>query len=391
MKKTEWQKAFGNIPSDYERLLNGTLNGLTETHARRIIRKPVLVLAASLVLILSIAAAAGTPHLFNIFGKTPLDGAEDSIVKIDSEPIAINENITAAIDYAYYDGVDFYYEMTLTISEPDKYRIFCEDNDLYLSTYVPSDSFTALDVTTYLFKPMEIINELGEEYRPENPSSERYIEHIGDGTYKLYETYHYDAPEGVTLPDEMDLDVTLDIRYNPTVEDYHLLEPVTAEIPFHVTKTAPSGSYDLILNQQPEGWIITSAKYTQSDISGHIAIDYNFGGPVIENPLHANGTDLEQLEESLLMDSYSYIFRMIEPETGAVIAENRAGWSDYEFFTCVIDTPPYDPIPEVFTIEVVQENHTIVDTFTDEYGDDVVEFETSEVSLGILKFGITRD
>ena len=391
MKKENMQKAFIDIPEDYSRRLNGTLDSLTEAPERRFVRKPVLVLAAALVLILGIAAAAGVPHLFNIFGKTPLDGAEDGIVKIDSEPVVINDDITAKVDYAYYDGVDFYYEMTLTVSAPDKYRIFCEDNDLYLSTFVPTDEFTALDVTSYLFKPMEIIEELGEEYQPENPGGGRYIEHVGNGTYKLYETYHYDAPDGVTLPDEMELDVTLDIRYNPTVEDFHLLEPVTAEIPFRVTKSAPSGSYSLRLREQPADWAITSAKYTQSDVSGHITIDYNFGGPVIENPLHADGTDAEQLEESLLMDSYSYIFRLIDPETGTVIAENRAGWHNYEFFTCTLDTPPFDPIPEVFTIEVIQENHTIVDTITDEYGDDVVEFETNEVSLGILEFEVTRD
>ena len=56
MKKENWQKAFSEIPEDYNRRLNGTLNSLTETPERRFMHKPILVLAAALVLILGIAA-----------------------------------------------------------------------------------------------------------------------------------------------------------------------------------------------------------------------------------------------------------------------------------------------------------------------------------------------
>jgi len=389
MKKENWQKAFSEIPEDYNRRLNGTLNNLTEAPERRFMHKPMLVLAAALVLLLGIAAAAGTSNLFNIFGKTPLEGAEDGIIRIDSEPVVINDELTAKIDYAYYDGVDFYYEMTLTPVDPQKCIIF--SSDLSINNYVPEEDVTYLHITPYLFDFFEFTAEFGEEYEPENYDMEHYIEPAGDGTYSLYGKFHYENPAGVTLPDEIDLDVTLEVRRNPTVEDFHLIDPIEAELPFHVTKTAPTGSYSLIPITPPTDWNLTSAEYTQSKVSGAISLEYNFGGPVIEKPLHNSGTAAEQTEEDCILASHTYIFRLIDPDTGSVITESLSNWSNYEFFFCEIETPPMTPVPETFTLEVVYEEITIVDTIIDENGDEVFELNIEEVSLGTIEFEVTRN
>jgi len=49
------------------------------------------------------------------------------------------------------------------------------------------------------------------------------------------------------------------------------------------------------------------------------------------------------------------------------------------------------PVPETFTLEVVYEEITIVDTVIDENGDEVFELNIEEVSLGTIEFEVTRN
>ena len=135
MKKENWQKIYGVIPDDYSRSLNDMLNSLAEAPERRIFRKPMLVLAAALVLLLGIAAAAGNNRMFEIFRKTPIESAEEIVVDISGEPIKVNDDITATVDSVYYDGREIFYEMTLVLTDPESYALVDELG--MLRDYIP--------------------------------------------------------------------------------------------------------------------------------------------------------------------------------------------------------------------------------------------------------------
>lgn len=396
MNKSKWQNAFGAIPADYERRLNGVLNGLTDTSApRRLTPRRMIALAAALVMLLGIAAAAGVPRMFGALGKQPLDGAEEGIVDIAAEPVVINEDITAAIDCAYYDGASIYYEITLTLSDPDRFRIFCEDQDLYLSHYTPNGEFTALDVVATLFDHFEITNEFGEEYEPMSASADQYIEHIEGGVYKLYGNYRYDYPNGLTLPDKLELDVTLDIRYDPTADDFHLIEPVKAELPFTVRRSAESMPFDLIPVSQPEGWTITSATLEHSLISDTFTFYYDFGhrfDEIWEITFDENAAIEDVLYADEVINSYCYKFYVLDPDTGKPMKALSSGGDveNCEFFSAYIEVPAFrnDP-PERISVQVIQQK--LIDWsfggYDDEggmHGNPVYE----DVDLGVFEFEV---
>ena len=96
--------AFGKTPDIFMQRVESTLLRLEERPMKKVIRKPVIIAIAVLITMIGIAAATGGTNLFNVFGRQPLDSAENTINQLMSEPVKVNDDITAAIDNYYYDG-----------------------------------------------------------------------------------------------------------------------------------------------------------------------------------------------------------------------------------------------------------------------------------------------
>ncbi|MBQ4089062.1 MAG: DUF4179 domain-containing protein [Clostridia bacterium] len=359
------------------------------------IRKTVIIAIAAMITLLGIAAATGSTYLFEVFGKQPLDGAEEGIVNIAAEPVVINDDITAVIDRTYYDGASIYYEITLTLAEPDKFRIFCEDQNLSLKHYTPTGEFTALDVASTLFDRFEITDEFGEEYEPTSASADQYIEHIDGGVYKLYGSYRYENDNEFALPDELELDVSLDIRYDPTEDNYDLIEPVEAVLPFSIKKSAEITPYDLTPVSQPDGWTITSADCEHSPVSDTFTFYYDFGGRFDEiwnTTFDENSSiaDLQYADEQL--HSNLYKFFVLDPDTGKPIETFSIGGDieNCEFFRAYVEIPAFREMPETISVQVIQKKLT--DWRFGRYdGDDgmICYTEYEEVDLGVIEFQLS--
>ena len=291
MKKENWQKIFGVIPDDYSRSLNDTLNSLTEATERRIFRKPMLVLAAALVLLLGIAAAAGNNRMFEIYRKTPIESAEEIVVDISGEPIKVNDDITATVDSVYYDGREIFYEMTLVLTDPESYALVDELG--MLRDYIPPTDITHIYLAPRIMDYFEIEDFFDSSMFGVSVSGSigenALLEDMGNGSYKLYGHAEFGLEDGLTLPEELDLDVSLNLTYSPQVPAV-LIDPediIDTKIPLHATKTVVTRKYTLTPVTLPEGWTMHSATLEVSAVDSFADFDFS----VEREPVEINNVD----------------------------------------------------------------------------------------------------
>lgn len=379
MKKENWRKAFGNIPDDYNRMLNGTLNGLTERPERRSIRKPLPILAAALILIVGVAAAAGTSNLFNIFGKTPTGGAENDIVEVAGESIKVNDDITATVDSVYFVGDEIMYEITLTLTDPGKYELI-DHVDL---DYAPPEDIIHIYTQPLLWDDFEF----GAEQCTGDPFADRNIgwdenhvlENIGDGVYKLYGNVIMYLNGNVSLLDELDVDVNLNLYYAPQNADFYTeQEPVEANIPFHISRITDSRIYTLAPAAQPDGWTITEATLEVSNVNSKIYIKYEFNEPLVPEDERVYDFDDPRHEEQwLVINEHMYKFTLHDPanpDEHIIVPSGATG--DYEYFDFDMELPVMEDIPESLTFDV-----SYCDYYDDTY---------TELPLTTIEFIVTE-
>lgn len=376
--------AFGKTPDIFTQRVELTLLRLEERPMKKAIRKSVIFAIAALITLLGVAAAAGSTYLFEVFGKQPLDGAEDGIIEVASEAIKVNDDITATVDQVYYDGTEILYEMTLTLTDPEKYALI--DDSAIIKDYAPPADITHIHVDPLVYDTFEPF----EEFFAEDPykygsfgCDERgVLEEIGKGTYKLYGNFimHLDENQPPMLS-EMDLDVNLNLTYAPQNADFRVdQESVDAFIPFHVSKTAQTKVYTLTPTSLIEGMNITEATLSVSDVNAIIHIYYNFGGPLV--PLEEMVTDPEDprcIEQEILVNEHLHTFHMQDPNNpGEHIGQYSGSCGMFRDFESEIELPAMEQIPESIVFDVTRY--------------DILEEQGSiaDVPVGTIEFTVTE-
>lgn len=379
--------AFGKTPDIFTQRVELTLLRLEERPMKKAIRKSVIIAIAALITLLGVAAAAGSTYLFEVFGKQPLDNAEDSIIEVASEEIKVNDDITATVDQVYYDGTEILYEMTLTLTDPDKYALI--DGSAIVKNYAPPADITHIHVDPRVFDRFEPIEEFfGEGFAGEDQNinfsyeEDAVLEKIDNGVYKLYGNFimHLDENQPPMLS-EMDLDINLNLTYAPQNADFHVdQESVDAFIPFHATKTAQTKVYNLTPTSLPEGMFITEATLTASDVDAKVEIAYNFGGPLIpRDEIIYDMADPGFMEQHIIGREHTYDFHLQDPDNpGEYIGERHGSEESYHLFTAEVELPAMEQIPESLVFDVTHY--------------DILEDQTSWVELPVatIEFTVTE-
>lgn len=350
--------AFGKTPDIFTQRVELTLLRLEERPMKKTIRKSAIIAVAALITLLGIAAAAGSTYLFDVFGKQPLDGAEDSIIEVASGSIKVNDDITATVDKVYYDGTEILYEMTLTLTDPEKYALI--DDSAIGKNYAPPADITHIHVDPQVFERFEPF----EEFFAEDPyqygdigCDERgVLEEIDNGVYKLYGNFIMHLTEKhPPMLSEMDLDVNLNLTYAPQNPDFRVdQESVDAFIPFHVSKTAQTKVYTLTPTSLIEGMNITEATLSVSDASALIHIYYDFGGPLVPlEEIVTDENDPRSIEQEILVNEHIHTFRLPDPNNpGEYIGQYSGSCGMFRDFEAEIELPAMEQIPESLVFDV---------------------------------------
>ena len=248
---------------------------------KKVIRKPVIIAIAVLITMIGIAAATGGTNLFNVFGRQPLDSAENTINQLMSEPVKVNDDITAAIDNYYYDGNEIFYEMTLTLSDPQNYALIVAASMPH--DYTPPTDITHIYIEPCLWNDFELYDELADLTDDlslldtscyEAPAA---LEDNGNGVYKVYGYSRILTDGELSLPDVLELDVNLQMIYAPQ-EPARMLTAVEredTEISFHAIKTCLRKEYTLTPVSLPESFTMHSATLKVSAVDNIAEFDFS--------------------------------------------------------------------------------------------------------------------
>jgi len=379
MNDNDIRNAFGDTPEAFKNSVQITLEGLEEITVKKHIRRTVVFALAALIALLGVAFAAGSSYLFEKLGKTPMEGAENDIVEVAGEPIKVNDDITATVDSVYFVGDEIMYEMTLTLTDPAKYELI----DNVGKYYAPPEDIIHIYTEPCLWDNFEFGAEqcTGDPYADGNfGSSENHVlENIGDGLYKLYGNVIMNLNGGVTMLDELDVDVNLNLYYAPQHTDFKTeQEPIEANIPFHIVRSSGSSIYTLTPAAQPDGWTITEATLEVSNVNSLIRIKYEFNEPLVpEDERVYDFDDPRHEEQSLLINEHIYKFILRDPANpDEHIDVPSDGSGDFETFDFEMEIPAMEDVPESLTFDV-----TYCDYYDDTY---------DELPLTTIEFIVTE-
>ena len=357
--KDQVMHTFGKTPDIFTQRVEQTLLRLEERPMKKPIRKPAIIAIAAIITMIGIAAAAGSTILFDVFNKQPIDGAEDSILEVASESIKVNDDITAAVDKVYYDGTEILYEMTLMLTDPEKYALI--DFSAMNEEYAPPTDITHIVIAPQLFDSFEEHEFLDIDQYYEGSfiyRDEVILEEIGSGIYKLYGNFFIHLNENMpAMRSEMDLDLNLCLRYAPKdFESLHNRKSVAALIPVHVTKTTASQKYTLTPVALPDGWTLHSAELELSPVGSTARLYYTVAGVPAE--IH----DEEAMwRVANRPTDFGYTFTLVDTDDPASMLECHNSWSvdrvntdlryESDITFCALDY-----IPERLTFEVSTED-----------------------------------
>jgi len=381
MNDNDIRNAFGDTPEAFKNSVQITLEGLEEITVKKHIRRTVVFALAALIALLSVAFAAGSSYLFEILGKTPMDGAENDIVEVAGEPIKINDDITATVDSVYFVGDEIMYEMTLTVTDPAKYALI--QNDDVGRYYTPPEDIIHICIDPCLWDNFEFSAEqcTGDPYADGSFGWDEHqvLEDMGDGVYKLYGSVIMHLNDNISLLDELDVDVNLNLYYAPQNDAFYIdQEPIEANIPFHISRSLTSSIYTLTPAAQPDGWTITEASLEVSNVNSKIYIRYEFNEPLIpEDERVYDFDDPRHEEQSLLINEHIYKFILRDPANpDEHIDVPSSGSGDFETFDFEMEIPAMEDVPESLTFDVTYKDY--YDDTYDELPLTTIEFIVSE-------------
>lgn len=336
--KDKIMHAFGNTPDIFTRRVESTLLRLEERPMKKTVRKSAIIAIAALITLLGIAAAAGSTYLFDVFGKQPLDGAEDCIVEVASDPIKVNDDITATVDKVYYDGTEILYEMTLTLTDPEKYALTDCSAFYPHEAYTPPTGITHILIAPQLFYPHEtheFLDAAPYQHVDINYSDNVVLEEIGAGVYKLYGYFTiYPDEDQPAMLNEMDLDLDLNLTY--ATDDREFRNNQEAAIPFHVARTARTKVFTLTPKYLPEGLIVSKAILTATDAGARIEIAYDFGSPLLTG------------------DEFIYDFHLQDPDDPGEYTGKSFFSHDPFCYNAMIELPAMEHVPDLLIFDVVR-------------------------------------
>ena len=375
------RNAFGETPEVFKNSVQSTLAGLEEITVKKHIRRTVVFTLAALIALLGVAFAAGSSYLFEKLGKSPMDGAENDIVEVAGDPIKVNDDITATVDSVYFVGDEIMYEMTLTVTDPAKYALI--QNDDVGRYYTPPEDIIHICIDPYFWDDFEIGAEqcTGDPFADGNISwdENHVLEDMGNGIYKLYGNVIMQFNGGVTLLDELDVDVNLNLYYAPQHTDFKTeQEPIEANIPFHIVRSSGSSIYTLTPAAQPDGWTITEATLEVSNVNSKIYIKYEFNESLIpEDERIYDFDDPGHEEQFLVIEEHTYKFYLRDPANpDEHIDVPSSGSGDFETFDFEMEIPAMEDVLESLTFD-----ETYYDYYDDTYDElplTTLEFIVSE-------------
>lgn len=379
MNDNDIRNVFGDTPEAFKNSVQITLEGLEEITVKKHIRRTVVFALAALIALLGFAFAAGSSYLFEKLGKTPMEGAENDIVEVAGEPIKVNDDITATVDSVYFVGDEIMYEMTLTLTDPAKYELI----DNVGKYYAPPEDIIHICIDPYFWDDFEI----GTEQCTSDPFADgniswdenHVLEDMGNGIYKLYGNVIMQFNGGVTLLDELDVDVNLNLYYAPQHTDFKTeQEPIEANIPFHIVRSSGSSIYTLTPAAQPDGWTITEATLEVSNVNSLIHIKYEFNEPLVPEAERVyDFDDPRQEEQSLMINEHTYKFRLRDPANpDKHIKVPSSGFGSFDYFEFEMEIPPMEDIPESLTFDVTYYDY--YDETYDELPLTTIEFIVTE-------------
>jgi len=355
--------AFGKTPDIFTQRVESTLLGLEERPMKNPIRKSVILAVAALVTLLGIAAAAGSTNLFSVFGRQPLDGAEKTVEELSSEPIKLNDDITAAIDNYYYDGNEIFYEMTLTLSDPQNYALISASTMPH--DYTPPTDITHIYINPSLWDDFELYDELAlltddllllDHSCYESPAA---LEDNGNGVYKVYGYSRILIDGGLSSPDELDLDVNLQMIYAPQEPARMLtgVESVDAEIPFHAVKTSVRKEYTLTPVSLPEGFTMHSATLKVSAVDNIAEFKFSVERESVDISNVQEMTDIAiRSNNPPSLGHQYYLHDPNDPENLIWLGGNSSYASNGAELKCeeVVIFNAMDPIPDKLTFTITE-------------------------------------
>ncbi len=367
MNENDIRNAFGETPEVFKNSVQSTLAGLEDKVVKKHIRRTVVFALAALIALLGVAFAAGSSYLFEKLGKTPTDGAENDIVEVAGEPIKVNDDITATVDSVYFVGDEIMYEITLTLTDPTKYELIYYVEEYY----TPPEDIIHICIDPCLWDSFELGIEqcTGDPYADGNFDwdEDHVLENIGDGVYKLYGNVIMNLNGGVTLLDELDVDVNLNLYYAPQHTDFKTeQEPIEANIPFHITRSSDNRIYTLTPAAQPDGWTITEASLEVSNVNSKIYIRYEFNEPLVpEDEIVYDFADPRHEEQFLVIEEHTYKFSLRDPANPVKhIIVPSSGFGSFEYFDFDMELPVMEDIPESLTFDVSYSDY-YDDTYTE--------------------------
>ena len=359
MSEKDIRTAFGETPEEFRNCVLMTLAGLEEITVTKHIRRTVIFALAALITIIGVAFAAGSSYLFEKLGKSPLDGADEYIIDVAGEPVILNDDIIATVNKVYFVDNEIMYEICLALTDPAEYALIDETG--MTEDYAPPADITHIYVEPRLWSRFEFGPEFcdGDPYADGNIGwdENHVLEDLGDGKYILYGDVAMYLNDDVSLLDELDVDVDLNLYYAPQNHEFYVdQEPVEAEIPFHISRSAHARVYNLVPAGQPEGWNITEATLTLSDVSSKIHISYDFGGPLVPaDEVIYDFAEPGAAEQALLIEEHTYNFYLHDPaNSGSYIhpKECSSGCSGFELFGFDLEIAAMENIPESLTFDV---------------------------------------
>ena len=379
MNDNDIRNAFGATPEAFKNSVQITLEGLEEITVKKHIRRTVVFALAALIALLGVAFAAGSSYLFEKLGKTPTDGAENDIVEVAGEPIKVNDDITATVDSVYFVGDEIMYEMTLTLTDPAKYELI----DHVDIDYAPPEDIIHIYTEPRFWDGFEFGAEqcTGDPFADGNINwdEDHVLENMGDGVYKLCGNVIMNLNGGVTMLDELDVDVNLNLYYAPQHTDFKTeQEPIEANIPFHIVRSSGSSIYTLTPAAQPDGWTITEATLEVSNVNSKIYIKYEFNESLIpEDERIYDFDDPGHEEQFLVIEEHTYKFYLRDPANpDEHIDVPSSGSGDFETFDFEMEIPAMEDVPESLTFDV-----TYYDYYDDTY---------DELPLTTIEFIVTE-